>query len=386
MARVRYSSILIAIVSVLLGVAISRIALPSKRMPLPTPSAVSPITPSSAPIPATIARCPQGCRETFETLTFAEPPRWRQDIPDRSTEFSDDGAFFHKRDPRFTPPQGYRISAAVGQEGFLTLEAYARSQKDPQSVFALVDDPAHPGNHALQLASPEHTDGVLLRTTHPLGTHYQICARIGYINFGTGDGQNGYHGGERNEPWRQDLGDATNENGCYFGAIYNTPPAPHNNIFAHHARIAFIDSDNNTEGWTAIWDPLTRQFLKSGWHPIVMAVLDGQGAETPEGGPPMRAYAADEWNPSGKIVAVDAYKENTWYTACFTRAGNAFTMQVTGDFRLGGHTTYQAALQDTSDVFHYADSHYWLAGDPHINYYEGTMLIDDVTLTTTGTE
>lgn len=315
-------------------------------------------------------------RETFQTLQFKQPLLWRPDVQGEETPFSDNGSFFRKRNPQLKPPQGYRLSASLSN-GFLTLESYSQNQKDPKSLFDIVPDPADPQNRVLRISSPEHTDGTLLRT-EALGNRYQICARVGYMNFGTGEGLNGYTGGERSSPWVD--GDATEENGFYFGAIYRSKPVPHNNILAHHQRILFMDSDNNTEGWTSIWDPAREEFVKSGVHPVMMVAVDGRGEETDEYGPPFLCYAAGEWQEPAKIRAVDAYKENTWYTVCITRIDQRCSMKITGDFKFGGNRSYEATFNNGDLLFHFNDPHYWFLGDPHINYYEGSLLVDDVVL------
>ena len=315
--------------------------------------------------------------EAFDQLDFMEPPSWRVDIPDNATPFSDDGIFFHRHNPNFTPPHGYRLSAPLRKNGFLILESYSRKQKDPKELFRIVEDPAQLGNRVLRIASPEHTDGTILRTD-ALGTRYQICARVGYMNFGTGEGSNGYDDTEQNGPWLE--GGATDENGFYFGAIYRSKPMPHNNVFAHHQRIFFMDSDNNTGEWTTLWDPSREAFIKSGSHPVMMVASDAQGMEKDEYGPPFLSYSAGEWQESGKIRAVDAYKENTWYTACFTRIDNRSSMKISGDFKYGGNRTYEAIVDNGNLIFHFNDPHYWFLGDPHINYYEGSLLVDDVVL------
>ena len=340
----------------------------------------APQLPPRPPAPVAETGCRDACREDFTTLVSPQPSAWTPDVPDRATPFSDDGSFFHARHPAFAPPQGYRVSTALGTGGFLTLELYSRSPKDPGLLARRVTDPADPSNQVLQIASPEHTDGVLLRTSRALGRRYQICARVGYLNVGTGDGLNGYHGGEQNEPWQSGDGDATNENGCYLAALYRSVPQPHNNLFAHQERLAFIDTDNNTEGWTRIWDPGSRQFVRSGWHPLMIAAVDGRGASG-ENGPPIVSYAAEGWNQPGQLLAADAYQDNTWYTVCIVRRGNQLTLRLSGTFRYGGRTTYEAMLADTSAVVHGDALHYWALGDPHINYYEGSLLVDDVTLT-----
>lgn len=356
---------------------------PQKTAPMAPPAAGTAQETAIEPPVIEETGCSTGCREAFDALNFPNPPVWEADHPDVATPFSDDGSFFHAHNPKFAPPAGFRLSAPLGERQFLTLESYSRSQKPLEALFSIIEDPAKPGNRVLKIASPEHTDGTLLRTTRSLGANYQICARVGFIQFGTGDGANGYNGQETNAPWTQESGSARNENGCYFSAIYRSLPKPHNNALAHYERLAFIDSDNNTEGWTSIWDSRTRRWFKSGWHPVMIGAATGGAAGDNENGPPFRSFAAGGWNRPGELLAADAYKENSWYTVCMTRAGDRFTMRISGDFRYGGQTTYEASLDDAGKIFQQGQPQFWLLGDPHINYYEGSLLVDDVSLSTT---
>ena len=77
---------------------------------------------------------------------------------------------------------------------------------------------------------------------------------------------------------------------------------------------------------------------------------------------------------------MDAYKENAWYTACFTRMDNRASLKISGDFLYGGSKTYEAVVNDGNLIFHFNGPHYWFLGDPHINYYEGNLLVDEVVL------
>ena len=365
------------------------------RPPLPDqpPAAPTAPGPSSAP-PAPprkvdVARCPQGCREDFEQLRFLDPLTWTHDEPSASARdlppdalaFADDGEYFRTGHPSFAPPAAWRLSARFGPAGTFRLDAYSRTQKDPSQLCTVVEDPARPGNHVLRLASPAHTDGVIVATDNSLGERYQMCARVGYMDFGTGDGLNGYHGDEENEPWRSGDGRAVTENGFYFGAIVRSPPRPHNNVLAHYTRIAFMDSDNNTESWTQIWTGRLG-FFRSGWNPVMLGVVDGAGAALGADGMPFASYAGEQWNKPGEPLAADAYLEHRWYTACFTRAGARLTLRISGEFRYGGQRTYEATVPAEMTIFGLADPNYWFAGDPHINYYEGSLLLDDLSLTT----
>ncbi len=331
---------------------------------------------SRNPMPPRVLResCDQLSSLTTEAWQLDHPQNGLRELPDQAKPFADDGAWFQQHRDRFAVPAAYRLSLPVGSHGFLTVESYSRTRKAPRLLIDVVGDPDHPGNRVWRLASPDHTDATVLRTTQPLGNAYQICARVGHIRFGTGEGANGYDGGERSDPWIP--GDATAENGCYFGALSRVVPRPHNNALAHYTRVAFIDSDNNLEGWTRRWDPASRQFVSDGRHPIMMGLVDSSQPARAEDGWPFLAFAQGEWHGPGELTAVDAYKEDAWYTVCFERAGTQLTMRIAGDFLTGGITSYEAVheLHDDEPI-------YWFLGDPHINYYEGSMLIDDITLT-----
>lgn len=377
MTRSGIGTIGLLAVGLIAGLAIGRVS--ALRHPAAGPPATTPAVSVTSSTPMR-AVCQKGCRESFDALTFATTPTWQRDVARTDQPYSDDGSWFHQQSLMFRPPEAVRISAPLGSERFLTLEAYSRTRKDHAALFAVVADPADASNRVLRLSSPEHTDGVILRTSQPLGAHYEICARVGWMDFGTGDGLNGYDGDERNEPWSQGSGSAVDENGFYYGALYHAVPKPQNNIAAHFERLAFIDSDNNTEGWTSIWDPAVRWFVRSGWHPIVMGAVPRPTGVVGSGGPPFVTYAGGDWNPPGKVYAVDAYQEQQWYTACFARNDTQLTWRLSGTFRFGGQTTYEATLSDASGLADFDQPHYWMLGDPHVNYYEGSLLVDDVTL------
>jgi len=108
--------------------------------------------------------------------------------------------------------------------------------------------------------------------------------------------------------------------------------------------------------------------------------VDGRAPATPEEGPALSTFAAGGWNPPGQLLAFDAYQDNTWYTVCVKRVENTVTMRVSGTFRYGGQTTYEGTLHNAGHLAHFHGPHYWLLGDPHINYYEGSFLVDDLTL------
>lgn len=65
-------------------------------------------------------------------------------------------------------------------------------------------DPKNPNNQVLKISTPEHTDGVVLRSKNPLPPKYRISLKIGFANYGNETKLNGYNSGnERAEPWRE---------------------------------------------------------------------------------------------------------------------------------------------------------------------------------------
>ena len=347
--------------------------------------------------------------ETFEALTMPTPA-WQPDwVPDDGP-FADHGLFFQKQG--VTPPAAYRISAPFGAADWLTAESYTRS---PARTFAqlasIVVDPADPTNHVLKIASPQHTDATVIRPSQPLPLKYRVSVKVGFADYGDGKpkpGLNGYHAAATAEPWS--TADATAQNGFYWLAILDSQPRPHNNTWIHQHRKVVMDSDNNTPPWMQIYDG--NGFKTSGEHPLMIIALDGAGAGTDLTGKPFLSYSAGAWQPSGAIRAVDSYLPGEWYRATIERDGNAFTFEVSGKFQYGGQQTYRASIDAAANcVFHYnrpgetasprcIDERspaslgpgypswpasggwvdWFMLGDPHSNYYEGSVLYDDLRL------
>lgn len=331
---------------------------------------------------------------------------WQPDVRSGDDPFDDNGIYFQSRG--ISAPAAYRASASFGARHWLTVDSYSRTHKDPGELARTVRDPAGGPNRVLRVASPEHTDATIIRSTHALPDRYRISLRVGYASFGDGKpGLNGYTGGEGAEPWLDD--DATAENGFYWLTILDTVPAPHNNVWIHHHRKLVLDSDNHYPPWMEIFDGST--FVESGEHPLMMFAVDGLGQGRAGNGKPFVPYSAGAWQPSGTIRAVNAYLPGEWYTVTIERQGTVFTMQVRGRFAFGGQQSHRATIDAAqSCVYHFNrpsdaqgdcvdDSYYpevgpaypnWPAGqsypdyfmfgEPHENFYEGFVHYDDVVL------
>ena len=321
--------------------------------------------------------------ESFEapaSLFKTGPPPW---VPDRFQDtdtFSDGGAYFTQRG--VTPPGPFRAEIPFSTNNWLTVAAYTRSNAQPFSdLLQVVPDPADPNNHVLKLASPKHTDAVVIRPTNPLPPRYRVCLKVGFAAFGDGEpgGLNGYAGGETDEPWSN--GDATLENGFYWLTILDATPRPHNNVWIHHHRKVTIDSDNNKEAWTNIWEG--KSWIADGQHPVMMFGVDKNGNDEDSTGRPFLSWSHGALQPPGAIRAADAYKDKTWYTACIERNETNFVLTTSGDFKWGGQQTYVATIP-LSSVYATADGipDFFMFGDPHNNYYRGSILYDDIKLET----
>ncbi len=334
---------------------------------------------------------------------------WREDeVPDDGP-FSDEGVYFTGRG--IFAPDGRRVTVPFGEEGWLTLESYTRSAQRSVSAHAqVVVDPAQPQNRALRIASPDHTDGTVVRPSAPLTGDWRVTVRVGFAQFGDGrsGSLNGYDGGEMATPWLNEP--AVSQNGFYWLAVLDAPPRPHNNVWIHHHRKVVIDSDNHHPPWMEIWNG--QRFISSGERPVMMFAIDAKGTGWQTSGKPFLSYSAGAWQPSGAIRAVDRYLPGEWYTASIERKDGVFTLEVSGRFEFGGQTTYRASIDAAQHcVWHFnrpgetapsrcIDTSHWPAlsaafphwpqgqgwpdyfmfGDPHTNFYEGEVLYDDVTL------
>lgn len=389
--------------------------------PVTTPPGDTPAGPAGTPSPTPApdgGAAPAGggggrwvtvASEDFEHLDPGSPAWGRDPVPDDGP-FADAGVFFASRG--VTPPAAWRISQPLGAAGWLTAESYTRTDSTPfPRLVSVVADPADPSNHVLRIASPAHTDATVVRSTSPLPQRYRVSLRVGFASFGDGlPGLNGYAtGNETAEPWWPDL--AKTQNGFYELAILDAPPRPHNNTWIHHHRKVVFDSDNNYPPWMEVFDG--SRFVTSGEHPIMMFAIDGRGPDSAQGGKPFLAYSGGDWQQD-RITAVDAYLPDQWYTFSIERFDTRFTLQVSGRFRYGGETTYQASIDAAQRcVWHFNRSaaedasacvdarpydglgpeypqwpasatwpDFFMFGDPHSNFYMGQVLYDDVKLET----
>jgi hypothetical protein len=419
-------------VPLLLAVALAASCAGERSRPAPPPPA-----PRSAP--SAEGRPPTRWRlvhhETFDT-PFVEPATWVEDTygdasPYHVDGFDDDGEYFQERGGEafrkgLAAFRSFRKSFRYGDGGWLTAELYGRdADRDgiPETGGRFVAEAGQ-----ARLISTRHFDGALITSTHPLPSRYRVEVTVADIRFGGSGGRgwsrdgrfNGYDGGERAGPWSfapksAEPLDATDQNGVYFLCIVDYDrPAPHNNVFIHHHRKVVLDTDNNIfpdgSSWSSVWSPAERRAVQDGDHYFGMFLLNGTDFGSDRTGNEFISYTPDGWKNGTDFV--DKYVDGETYVVSIERDDDVYTLTAGGRFFHGGKTTYTArrSVREAPVVWHFnqqrADHpgpaldqtrtyggkvvHTWppdaaypdrfIFGDPHINYYEGTALYDDLKL------
>lgn len=372
--------------------------------------------------------------ETFDA-PFQEPATWTEDTygdesPWNVDVFDDDGAYFHEKGGAafaagLASFRSFRKTFTYGEGGWLTVETYGRDEDrdgEPESGGHFFAD----DGKAL-LVSKRHTDAALLRSTAALPSRYRLRVTVSDVRFGGADNGsfvhggkvNGYDGDESAGPWRLPVNGnppppAVSDNGAYFLCIVGYPrPAPHNNVFIHHHRKVVLDTDNNVwkgKSWSKILVPGTDTPVMDGSRYASLVWLRGDDFGSDRVGNDFISWTTKSFYVD--TVFADKYLPDEAYTFTIERDGSGYTLSIEGRFAYGGQTRYEArrAFEDTPPVLHYnqtveegphgkydqvrtdggqpyhtwpADAAYpdfFLFGDPHINYYEGSARYDDLEL------
>jgi hypothetical protein len=327
--------------------------------------------------------------ERFDTFPFSQAPKWRSDIAEYQVPYSESGEYFEAQG--IIAPDAYRSTFDIGTGDWLVAELYTRT-KDPLILdyIDVVPDPENRKNTVLKISTPHHTDGAIIRSKNPLPPKYRISLRVGYANYGDDTELNGHDSGnEQAEPWLNRS--STVFNGFYWLAILDSQPKPHNNIWIHHHRKFVIDSWNR----------------KNFNNVINVIALDGKSVTDPRLGKGFISNHHGGWQKNN-LEPVDYFLANEWYTVTVTRTESHYEYKIEGEFRNAGQTIYSDRINFRKNcIFHYnqtpqemtpdcvdimqdkffnkiwpADSaypEYFMFGEPHINYYEGDVLVDDIT-------
>lgn len=232
----------------------------------------------------------------------------------------------------------------------------------------------------------------------------------------------------------------TKENGFYYMTILDhASPAPHGNPGIHYRRKVVLDSYNSQAPWSssnAICNPATGKLystLDGTYNGVNAAFVRGDKFR------PQNNLVANEyffrtpcgdfdgdarWGPNGEfrdLVSSVELKPEALPTASYRfaveRDATGFTIEMQGPFRHVGQATYRLRhefVENGRPIWHYnqtADAydgsfdrslthtgpkgsyvtkHTWPAGsaypdsfiigDPHLNFYEGSAVVDDIRL------
>ena len=227
-----------------------------------------------------------------------------------------------------------------GTDGQLTFELYRNG------TFVIDGE----SGYAWQ-KSDSYRDSAVIRSTHALPATYKISVVVGDINYGL----------ENISGLAQDPEYAEgpkNENGCYLIAITDTPPTGHHtNTWWHEHRKVVIDVDNNVWGHGMP-------------NPIFMVYFDRDNK--------LMSYAGEQNKWQKNWVNGTRYKLGAWYRIEVEKTRKEYILSVLSDT---GELLKRASI-DLKKVWN-ADEHhkdYFVIGDPHENYYQGSMKIKEITI------
>ena len=204
--------------------------------------------------------------------------------------------------------------------------------------------------YALQ-KSGSYRDSAFIRSTNPLPETYKVSVTLGEIDYGL-EKINGLPKDDEYQEGPQ------NENGAYLLAITDTDPkGHHDNSWWHQHRKLVIDVDNNVWGHGMP-------------NPIFMVYFDRENRLNAFDG------ESDKWQKEWRRAV--KYDPRAWYRADVEKTRDKYILAL---YNKKGALLKKAEIP-ISKVWHSGSQHedYLVVGDPHENYYQGSMKIKDVTV------
>ena len=258
---------------------------------------------------------------------LANMPQWPQEKRQVSENFSKEIKAVAKK--RF------------GKDNQLTLELYRNG------TFVIDGE----SGYAWQ-KSASYRDSAIIRSTKTLPKTYKVSVVVGGIDYGLENIAGLPLDPEYSEGPR-------NENGCYLIAITDTlPTGNHTNLWWHEHRKVAIDVDNNVWGHGMP-------------NPIFMVYFDRNNK--------LLSFNGKENKWQTAWVKGVTYKLNAWYRVEIEKTKTEYILSVLSDT---GELLKRASV-DLKKVWN-ADRHhreYFVIGDPHENYYQGSLKIKEITIT-----
>jgi hypothetical protein len=362
---------------------------------------------------------------------------WKADKPndERADPFGDDGEFFRINGGKDFERQRasfniYRRRIRFGRGGWLTAELAARATKiaagpaDPPSLTTGTVSGLSIG----LIRSPAHDGGLIIRSTRPLPAVYRVEYELVSLDFGgSRDQDNGYAptGAKTAHPWTwgpdkilaqpyDQWPDVRDVNGFYYLAIVDYPdPEPHNNVFIHNHRKVVMDSYNTPQPTWQVCDPAKKEYYVGNDNVLNMfflipgTSLESNAVMQTECG----TVRGGEDGHSAFVGAAQLLPGET-YRFAIERSTSGYTLEASGVFRSTGKAIlryHRDFKQEGLLIWHYnqtswqydgsadkswayrgpygefsvvhswpkesAYPDYFIIGDPHLNYYEGTASI-----------
>ena len=227
-----------------------------------------------------------------------------------------------------------------GKHGQLTFELY-------RGGTFIIDGKSH---YAWQ-RSDSYRDAAFIRSTKALPKIYKVNMIVGDIDYSL----------EKILGLPQDPEypeGPQNENGCYLLVITDEAPVGHHtNIWWHQHRKVVIDIDNN------IWGHGMP-------NPIFMVYLDKDNK--------LMSYAGkkNEWQDEWK-KAIE-YDPHSWYKIEIEKTKDKYILTIYND----REKLLKRSEVPLKNIWHEDEYHpdYLIIGDPHENYYQGSMKIKSISL------
>jgi hypothetical protein len=239
---------------------------------------------------------------------------------------------------------------------------------------------------------------------------------------------------------RCDYPDVTDQNGFYFlGILDYATPAPHGNPGIHQHRKVVMDGYNSVAPWSrryGVCDPATKRVVsvrRSNLTAVNALFIRGDRFRKANNDVSNEYfyktacgdYSGDgAWGAGGRLHDILSAAElqpelmpPASYSFAVERSDNGYTMEMSGPFRHTEGVTLRAHhdfVEDGRPIWHYnrtaaeydgrfdrsltyrgpagryVDHHVWPAGssypdsfvigDPHLNFYEGSAVVDDIRL------
>jgi hypothetical protein len=244
----------------------------------------------------------------------------------------------------FSKPLSAESGKRFGKNGAFTFELYRGG--------TFVIDGA--SGYAWQ-KSDSYRDSAFIRSTDPLPNTYKITAVVGDIDYNLEkisslvENDTEYKEGPKNE------------NGVYLLAITDVVPIGHHtNDWWHQHRKVCIDVDNN------IWGTGMP-------HPIFMVYFDNNNDLVSYSG------RIERWQNKWRKAVT--YELGKWYKVEIEKTSKEYIMHVYDD----KDNLLKEGRVNIFDVWH-GDSRYpdyFVIGDPHENYYQGSVKIKSISIIST---